>query len=72
MTKIQKRLNEIIVRERISIYRIAKDLGLDYSTLHKSLNKGNPTAKTIEKITNSLGYEVRVAKSGKKKMGKRQ
>ena len=62
MTKIQKRLKEIIVRERISIYRIAKDLGLDYSTLHKSLNKGNPTVKTIERVLGRLGYEVRFIK----------
>jgi DNA-binding phage protein len=68
MTKIQKNLKEIIAKERISIYRIAKDLGLDYSTLHKSLNKGNPTAKTIEKIANYLGYEVRAVIARKKKM----
>jgi DNA-binding phage protein len=65
MTKIQKNLKEIIAKERISIYRIAKDLGLDYSTLHKSLNKGNPTAKTIEKVLNYLGYELKAVKSSK-------
>lgn len=67
MPKIQRLIREIAVREKISIYRLAKDLGLDYSTVYKSVHTGNPTAKTIERILDLLGYEIRIVKSSERR-----
>lgn len=54
-----------MVKEGRSLRRTSIDLGVDRSTLHRSLKKGNPEWKTIQKILNYLGYEVYIVKSKK-------
>ena len=66
MLKIHDILKQILDRENISIYRIAKDLGLDYGSAHRLVNDGgNPTWKTVGRVLDYLGYEIRVVKSSR-------
>jgi DNA-binding phage protein len=67
MTKIPKMLREIIEeKERTSIRRVAQAIGLDHGSLYRALKpEGNPEGKTIERILDSLGYEIRFVKSRK-------
>ena len=67
MIKISKILREIIEeKEKTSIRRVAKAIGIDHGSLYRALkNGGNPEGKTIEKIVSYLGYEIRIIKSKK-------
>ncbi len=59
MKSIGKRIREIAQEEGISIYRIAKDLGVAQESLHRSLkDDANPEWKRIKEILDYLGYEV--------------
>jgi len=70
MNKIVRNLREIIKRERKTIYSVAKVIGVDFSSLYKALkNDGNPGAKTIDKILDHLGYEIRLIRKSRKKGG---
>lgn len=64
---IGKVLRELIEKEGLSFRRTSIDLKLDRSTLHRSLKKGNPEWKTVEKVLDYLGYEIRIIKRGKRK-----
>ncbi len=67
MTKLTKSLNDLIKHEKLTFYRVAKDIGVDYSSFYRALNKdGNLGAKTVDKILGLLGYEIRFVKSKKK------
>jgi len=67
MNKLTKSLNDLIRQEKLTIYRMAKEIGVDYSSFYRSLNKdGNLGSKTVDKILDLLGYEVRFVKSKKK------
>ena len=66
--EIGKTLRELIAKEGRSLRRTSIDLGVDRSTLFQSLKKGNPEWKTIEKILNYLGYEIRFVKSKRKEV----
>jgi len=73
MKKITKALREIIRKEAVSIYRVAKAIGVDHSSLYKALKpQGNLGAKTIDKILDYLGYEIRIIKSKQRKEVKRK
>ncbi len=51
---------------------MAKAIEVDFSSLYKALkNGGNPGAKTIDRILDHLGYEIRLIKKSKKKGGER-
>jgi DNA-binding phage protein len=58
-------LRKLIAKEGRSFRQTSMDLKMDRSTLHRSLKKGNPEWKTVEKVLNYLGYEIRIAKSKK-------
>ena len=64
--EIGKTLRELIAKEGRSLRRTSIDLGVDRSTLFQSLKKGNPEWRTIEKVLDYLGYEVRIVKSKRK------
>jgi len=65
--KITRILSEVIKREEVTIYRIAKAIGVDRPSLSRALKDGgNPGAKTIEKVLMFLGYEIRLVKSRKR------
>lgn len=62
-----KALREWIAKEGKSIRRTSVDLRIDRASLQRSLSEGaNPEWKTIEKVLDSLGYEIRIVKSKKR------
>jgi hypothetical protein len=70
MLKISKMLKEVIEeKEKTSIRRIAKAIGVDHGSLYRALRDGgNPEGKTIEKILDYLEYEIHFTKSKKKEV----
>lgn len=66
---IGKILRKLIAKEGRSFRQTSIDLKVDRSTLHRSLKKGNPEWKTIEKVLNYLDYQIIIVK--KKKRSKR-
>jgi DNA-binding phage protein len=67
MGKISQILKRIIEKERLSIRGVAKAIDVDHASLSRSLkDDGNPESKTIEKILDYLGYDIRIVKSRKK------
>lgn len=68
MGKISKMLRKIIEeREKTSIRRVAKEIGVDHGSLYRALkNGGNPEANTIENILDYLGYEIQIVKKAKR------
>ena len=72
MLKISKMLREVIEKkEKTSIRRIAKAIEVDHGSLYRALRDGgNPEGKTIEKILDYLGYEIRFIKSKRKEVKK--
>ena len=62
---IGEALLELIAKEGKSFRRTSIDLGVDRSTLYRSLKRGNPEWKTVQKILNYLGYEMRIVRKRK-------
>ena len=61
-------LRELIAKEGKSIRRTSADLRIDRASLQRSINEGaNPEWKTIQKILDYLGYEIRIVKSRTRK-----
>jgi DNA-binding phage protein len=58
-----KTLLNLIAKEGKSFRKTCIDLGVDRSTLYRSLKKGNPEWKTIEKVLNYLGYEIGIKRN---------
>ena len=64
-------LRELIAKEGKSIRRTSADLQIDRASLQRSINEGaNPEWKTIQKILDYLGYEIRIVKSKRRKTEK--
>jgi DNA-binding phage protein len=67
MNRIVRALNEIIRKEKTTVYAVAKAIDVDISSLYRALkNGGNLGAKSIDKILEHLGYEIRLIKSKRK------
>ena len=65
------RLKDIIRREKISAYRISKDLGLDKGHLSKVLNgKTEYSLKKLTIIADHLGYDIEFIKRKPSKKGR--
>ena len=65
------RLKNIIEREKISAYRISKDLGLDKGHLSKVLNgKTEYSLKKLTTIADYLGYDIEFVKRKPSKKGR--
>ena len=63
MSKISEMLKRIIEKEGLSIRGIAKAIGVDHASLSRSLKDGgNPESRTIEKILDYLGYDLKFIK----------
>ena len=53
-----------IIKKQVSLRRLAKELGVDRSSLYYSLKDGgNPRLKTLAKVLEYLGYELKISKS---------
>jgi DNA-binding phage protein len=62
MEDIKKTIQDLI-RQKGTIRKIATDLGMDHANLLRSLRKdANPGIKTVQKIVNYLGYEIKLIK----------
>ena len=62
MEDIKKIIRDVI-RERGTIRKIATDLGMDHANLLKILRKdANPGLKTVEKLADYLGHEVKLVR----------
>ena len=56
-----------LIKERSSVRRVSIELGMDRSSLYRSLKKGtNPRIDTIQKFLDHLGYRLQVVKTKKK------
>ena len=56
-----------LIREESSVRRVSMELGMDRSSLYRSLKKGtNPRIDTIIKFLNHLGYQLQVVKTKRK------
>jgi DNA-binding phage protein len=56
-----------LIREESSVRRVSMELGMDRSSLYRSLKKGtNPRVDTIVKFLDHLGYRLQVVKKKKK------
>ena len=63
MKHIKESIKEVIDKEGVTRYRIAKDLGMDESNLHYLLKEGsNPEWSTVEKLIGYLGYDYKLFK----------
>ena len=57
------RLKDILKREKVSAYRLHKDLGLDKGYLSRFLNeKRDISLKKLELIADYLGYDITFVK----------
>jgi DNA-binding phage protein len=69
MEDIGREIKKLVKKEKASLYRIAKDLGVAYESLFRSLSDGaNPEWKRIRQLLDYLGYDVKFInrKEGKK------
>ncbi len=58
MKSIGKQIRGVIKEKGISLYRIAKDLGITWESLYRSLLDGaNPKWNRIESLLDYLDYE---------------
>ena len=60
---VGNRLREILKRERVSAYRLWKDLGIDQGEISRFFSgKQNISLPKLEKIADYLGYEIEFVK----------
>ena len=58
MKSIEKEIRSIIKAKGISLYRVAKDLGISWESLYRSLLDGaNPKWNRIKSLLDYLDYE---------------
>ncbi len=63
MSKTPRMLKDIIEKEECSIRGVARAVGIDHASLLRSLrDNGNPESRTIEKILDYLGYDLKIIK----------
>lgn len=69
MENIGRKIKELVKKEKVSVYRVAEDLGIADESLYRSLADGSdPRWKTINKVLDYLGYEIRFSKSKRKEV----
>ena len=70
MNKLPKMLRELIEQKgKTSVKPVAKAIGVDHGSLYRALKEGgNPEGKTIEKIADYLGYEIRFVRRKRKEV----
>ncbi len=67
MYKIQETIRQIIKEKNLTVYQVAKAIGVDHGNLYRSLSDGsNLELSTMMKVLDFLGYEIRFVKSKKK------
>lgn len=67
MKTIQKTIREIIQKKKLTIYQVAKAIGVDHANLYRSLSNGsNLELNTMMKVLGYLGYEIQFIKLKRK------
>jgi len=67
---VENRLREILTREKVTAYRLSKDLGIDEGQLSKFLNgKINVSLKKLELIADYLSYDIEFVKRNPSQKG---
>lgn len=67
------RLKEVLEREGVTAYRLWKDLGIDQGQLSKFFNgKVNISLELLERIADSLGYDLVLVKRKRARKGGEQ
>ncbi len=63
MSEISKMLRRIIEKEGSTNRGLARAIGVDHASLSRSLkDNGNPESRTVEKILDHLGYDLKFIK----------
>ena len=73
MKAIQSEIRALIKKGGLTPYKVAKAIGIDHASLYRSLaDNSNLELKTMMKVLDYLGYEIRFIKSRRKevKLGK--
>lgn len=66
MKPIGREIRNIIKKKGLSLYRVAKDLGITWESLYRSLlDCANPEWKRIGQILDYLGYDFVLKPKGK-------
>jgi len=69
MENIGQKIKKLMKKGKVSVYRVAEDLGIADESLYRSLADGaDPRWKTINKVLDYLGYEIRFFKSKRKEV----
>ena len=64
------RLKDVLKREKVSAYRLHKDLGMDKGYLSRVLNeKQDISLKKLEMIADYLGYDIDFVKHSPSRKG---
>ena len=64
------RLKEVLERERVTAYRLWKDLGIDQGQLSRLFQgKGNLSMEAFERIADYLGYDLVLVKRKRPRKG---
>jgi len=67
---VENRLREILTREKVTAYRLSKDLGIDEGQLSKFLSgRINISLKKLEQIVEYLGYDIQFVKPSPSRKG---
>jgi len=71
MSKISRILKEIVEKEEVTIRGLGRAIDVDHASLIRSLrDSGNPESRTIEKILDYLGYDLKFIKRKEAKKAK--
>ena len=63
MSKISRILKEIVEKEEVTIRGLGRAIDVDHASLIRSLrDSGNPESRTIEKVLDYLGYDLKFIK----------
>ena len=69
MNAIQSEIRALIKKGGLTPYKVAKAIGIDHASLYRSLaDNSNLELKTMMKVLDYLGYEIRFIKSGRKEV----
>ena len=69
MKEIQAEIRDLIERSGLTPYKVAKAVGIDHASLYRSLaDNSNLELKTMMKVLDYLGYEIRFIKSRRKEV----
>jgi len=64
------RLKEVLKRERVTAYRLWKDLGIDQGELSRFFKgKQNISLEKLEQICRYLNYEIKLVKRNRSRKG---